>query len=143
MINADCAFCLLSLHQLLCERYRVLSTVYMRLAKSMPENLRCLGEQTEKQPLHEYQLGFTLIWTNMPKTQMKFSVQTMCPIEEEGNVVCFLFFLFVQKHNAANLMLINSWVDTAIFQPKEGSSKEKAAVLHELYFWEEPLACCE
>ena len=65
----------------------------------------------------------------MPKTQMKFSVQRMCPIEGEGNIARFLFSLFGQKHNAVNLTLIDSWVDAAVFQLKEGSSKEKAAVL--------------
>ncbi|XP_048955755.1 aminoacyl tRNA synthase complex-interacting multifunctional protein 2-like [Canis lupus dingo] len=97
--------------------------------KSVPENLlKCFGEQTKNQPRHEYQLGFTLIWKNVPKTQMKFSVQTMCPIEGEGNIARFLFSLFGQKQNAVNLTLIDSWVDIAIFQLEEGSSKEKAAV---------------
>ncbi|KAG3288764.1 AIMP2-like [Ictidomys tridecemlineatus] len=115
---------------LLCESYRVLSTVHTHSSvKSVPETLlKCFGEQTRKEPRHEYQLGFTLIWKNVPKTQMKFSVQTMCSIEGEGNIALFLFSLFGQKHNAINSTLIDSRVDIDIFQLKEGSSKEKVAV---------------
>ncbi|XP_045684454.1 aminoacyl tRNA synthase complex-interacting multifunctional protein 2 isoform X1 [Phyllostomus hastatus] len=134
VINANPAsppLSLLVLHQLLCDRYKVLSTVHTHSAvKNVPENLlRCFGEQTSKQPRHEYQLGFTLIWKNVPKTQMKFSVQRMCPIEGEGNIARFLFSLFGQKHDAVHSTLIDSWVDAAAFQLKEGSSKEKVAVL--------------
>lgn len=68
----------------------------------------------------------------VPKTQMKFSVQTMCPIEGEGNIARFLFSLFGQKHSAVNLTLIDSWVDIAMFQLKEGSSKERAAVFRSM-----------
>lgn len=55
---------LLVLHRLLCERYKVLSAVHTHSSvKSVPENLlKCFGDQTKKQPRHEYQLGFTLIW---------------------------------------------------------------------------------
>lgn len=74
-------------------------------------------------------LTFMGVFLSVPKTQMKFSVQRMCPIEGEGNIARFLFSLFGQKHNAVNLTLIDSWVDTAEFQLKEGSSKDKAAVL--------------
>lgn len=63
---------------------------------------------------------------------MKFSIQTMCPIEGEGNIARFLFSLFGQKYNAVTSTLIDSWVDTAIFQLKEGSNKEKAAVLRSM-----------
>uniref|UniRef100_A0A8C5W760 Aminoacyl tRNA synthase complex-interacting multifunctional protein 2 n=1 Tax=Microcebus murinus TaxID=30608 RepID=A0A8C5W760_MICMU len=137
VINANPAsppLSLLVLHRLLCDHYRVLSTVHTHSSvKSVPENLlKCFGEQTRKQPRHEYQLGFTLIWKNVPKTQMKFSIQTMCPIEGEGNIARFLFSLFGQKHNAVNATLIDSWVDIAIFQLKEGSSKEKAAVFRSM-----------
>ncbi|XP_062036612.1 aminoacyl tRNA synthase complex-interacting multifunctional protein 2 isoform X1 [Lepus europaeus] len=133
VINANPAsppLSLLVLHRLLCDHYKVLSTVHTHSSvKNVPENLlKCFGEQTRKQPRHEHQLGFTLIWKNVPKTQMKFSVQTMCPIEGEGNIARFLFSLFGQKHDAVNLTLIDSWVDIATFQLKEGSSKEKAAV---------------
>ncbi|KAM6156296.1 aminoacyl tRNA synthase complex-interacting multifunctional protein 2 isoform 1-T1 [Rhynchocyon petersi] len=133
VINANPAeppFSLLVLHRLLCDRYRVLSTVHTHSSvRNVPGNLlTCFGEQTRKQSRHEYQLGFTLIWKNVPKTQMKFSVQTMCTIEGEGNIARFLFSLFGQKHDAVSLTLIDSWVDVAIFQLKEGSSKEKATV---------------
>ncbi|KAI5257297.1 aminoacyl tRNA synthase complex-interacting multifunctional protein 2 isoform X1 [Manis pentadactyla] len=137
VINANPAsppLSLLVLHRLLCDRFRVLSAVHTHSAiKSVPENLlKCFGEQTKTRPRHEYQLGFTLIWKNVPKTQMKFSIQTMCPIEGEGNIARFLFSLFGQKHNAVNLTLIDSWVDTAVFQLREGGSKEKAAVFHSM-----------
>lgn len=122
------------LHRLLCDHYKVLSSVHTHSAvRSVPANLlQCFGEQTRQQPRHEYQLGFTLIWKDVPKTQMKFSVQTMCPIEGEGNIARFLFSLFGQKQDAVNLTLIDSWVDIAIFQLKEGSSKEKAAVFRSM-----------
>ncbi|XP_021267294.1 aminoacyl tRNA synthase complex-interacting multifunctional protein 2 isoform X2 [Numida meleagris] len=125
---------LLVLHSLLCERYKILSAVHTHSSvKSVPEKLlKCFGEQTKKQPRHEYQLGFTLIWKDVPKPQMKFSIQTMCPIEGEGNIARFLFSLFGQKYNATTSTLIDSWVDTAIFQLKEGSSKEKGAVLRSM-----------
>lgn len=69
VINANPAsppLSLLVLHRLLCDHYRVLSTVHTHSAvKSVPENLlKCFGDQTKKQPRHEYQLGFTLIWKN-------------------------------------------------------------------------------
>ncbi|XP_014379061.1 aminoacyl tRNA synthase complex-interacting multifunctional protein 2 isoform X2 [Alligator sinensis] len=125
---------LLVLHSLLCEHYKILSAVHTHSSvKSVPENLlKCFGEQTKKQSRHEYQFGFTLIWKDVPKPQMKFSIQTMCPIEGEGNIARFLFSLFGQKYNAVTSTLIDSWVDTAIFQLKEGSSKEKAAVLRSM-----------
>ncbi|XP_061329196.1 aminoacyl tRNA synthase complex-interacting multifunctional protein 2 [Pezoporus flaviventris] len=125
---------LLVLHNLLCERYKILSAVHTHSSvKSVPENLlKCFGEQTKKQPRHEYQLGFTLIWKDVPKPQMKFSVQTMCPIEGEGNIARFLFSLLGQKYNAVTSTLIDSWVDTAIFHLREGSSKEKGAVLRSM-----------
>ncbi|KFQ43301.1 Aminoacyl tRNA synthase complex-interacting multifunctional protein 2, partial [Nestor notabilis] len=125
---------LLVLHNLLCERYKILSAVHTHSSvKSVPENLlKCFGEQTKKQLRHEYQLGFTLIWKDVPKPQMKFSIQTMCPIEGEGNIARFLFSLLGQKYNAVTSTLIDSWVDTAIFQLREGSTKEKGAVLRSM-----------
>lgn len=124
---------LLVLHQLLCKRFRVLSTVHTHSAvRSVPTKLlHCFGEQPQQQR-HEYQLAFTLIWKNVPKTQMKFSVQTMCPIEGEGNIARFLFSLLGPQQNAVTLTLIDSWVDVAIFQLKEGGSKEKSAVLRSM-----------
>ncbi|XP_060642655.2 aminoacyl tRNA synthase complex-interacting multifunctional protein 2 isoform X1 [Anolis sagrei] len=125
---------LLVLHSLLCESYKVLSAVHTHSSvKSVPENLlKCFGDQAKKQSRHEYQLGFTLIWKDVSKPQMKFRIQTMCPIEGEGNIARFLFSLLGQKHNAVTATLIDSWVDTAIFQLQEGSSKEKAAVLRSM-----------
>ncbi|KFQ20123.1 Aminoacyl tRNA synthase complex-interacting multifunctional protein 2, partial [Merops nubicus] len=122
---------LLVLHSLLCERYKILSAVHTHSSvKSVPENLlKCFGEQSKKQPRHEYQLGFTLIWKDVPKPQMKFSVQTMCPIEGEGNIARFLFSLLGQKHSAVTSTLIDSWVDAAVLQLRGGSSKERGAVL--------------
>lgn len=69
VINANPAsppLSLLVLHRLLCDHFKVLSTVHTHSAvKNVPENLlKCFGEQTNKQPRHEYQLGFTLIWKN-------------------------------------------------------------------------------
>ncbi|XP_043832020.1 aminoacyl tRNA synthase complex-interacting multifunctional protein 2 isoform X1 [Dromiciops gliroides] len=125
---------LLVLHSFLCEHYKILSTVHVHSSvKNVPENLlKCFGERSKKQSRHEYQLGFTLIWKDVPKPQMKFSIQTMCPIEGEGNIARFLFSLFGQSHNAVSLTLIDSWIDMALFQLKEGSSKEKAAVLRSM-----------
>ncbi|NP_001004804.1 aminoacyl tRNA synthase complex-interacting multifunctional protein 2 [Xenopus tropicalis] len=122
---------LLILHSLLCERYQVLSAVHTHSSiASIPEPLmKCFGDQLKMKPRHQYQLGFTLIWKDVPKPQMKFSIQNMCPIEGEGNIARFLFSLLGYKFNAINATLIDGWVDTAIFQLREGSSKEKAAVL--------------
>lgn len=67
VINASPAWpplSLLVLHRLLCDRFRVLSSVHTHSAiRGVPANLlRCFGEQTRQRPRHEYQLGFTLIW---------------------------------------------------------------------------------
>nr|XP_020655213.1 aminoacyl tRNA synthase complex-interacting multifunctional protein 2 isoform X1 [Pogona vitticeps] len=125
---------LLILHSLLCENYKILSAVHTHSSvKSVPEKLlKCFGEQSKKESRHKYQLGFTLIWKDVPRPQMKFSIQTMCPIEGEGNIARFLFSLLSPKHNAVTATLIDSWVDTAIFQLQEGSNKEKAAVLRSM-----------
>ncbi|CAH2307135.1 aminoacyl tRNA synthase complex-interacting multifunctional 2 [Pelobates cultripes] len=125
---------LLILHSMLCERYTVLSTVHTHSSVSnIPEPLlKCFGDQVHKKSRQEYQLGFTLIWKDVPKPQMKFSIQNMCPIEGEGNIARFLFSLFGHSFNAVTATLIDSWVDTAIFQLRDGSSKEKAAVLRAL-----------
>lgn len=69
----------------------------------------------------------------VPKTQMKFSVQTMCPVEGEGNVARFLFGLLSPgPSDAAAATLSDGWVDTALFQLSEGGAKERAAVLRSL-----------
>lgn len=137
VINANPAsppLSLLVLHRLLCDHFKVLSTVHTHSAvKNVPENLlKCFGEQTNKQPRHEYQLGFTLIWKNVPKTQMKFSVQRMCPVEGEGNIARFLFSLLGGRHDAVTATLMDSWVDAAVLQLREGGSKERAAVLRSM-----------
>ena len=67
------------------------------------------------------QLGLTLIPENVLKTQMKFHVPVMYPIEGEGKIDNFWFSLFDQKHNAIDVTLIGSWVERAIFQLEEGS----------------------
>lgn len=122
---------LLILHSLLCERYQVLSAVHTHSSvTNIPEPLlKCFGDQVTKKSRQDYQLGFTLIWKDVPKPQMKFSIQNMCPIEGEGNIGRFLFSLLGDTFSAVTATLIDSWVDTAIFQMREGSSKEKAAVL--------------
>eukprot|EP00062_Callorhinchus_milii_P008973 gi/632952279/ref/XP_007891764.1/ PREDICTED: aminoacyl tRNA synthase complex-interacting multifunctional protein 2 [Callorhinchus milii] len=122
---------LLVLHGLLCERYKVLSSVHVHSSvENVPTRLlNCLGEGTKNRPRHEYQLGFTLIWKQVFKPQMKFCVQSMCPIEGEGNIARFLFSLLGNSYNPVTSTIIDSWVDTAIFQLKGGSNKEKAAVM--------------
>ncbi|NWI55148.1 AIMP2 protein, partial [Calyptomena viridis] len=108
---------LLVLHRLLCERYRVLSAVHTHSSvKRVPENLlKCFGEQRKQQPRHEYQLGFTLIWKDVPKPQMKFRIQTMCPIEGEGNIARFLFSLLARGGaDPASRTLADTWVDAAL-----------------------------
>ncbi|KAF3829128.1 hypothetical protein GH733_003392, partial [Mirounga leonina] len=83
------------LNLLLCYHYRVLSTVLMHSAvNSVPESLlKCFGEPTKKQPCHEYQLGFNLMWKKVPKIQMKFSGQIMSVFKGERNIAHFFFCL--------------------------------------------------
>ncbi|XP_069501737.1 aminoacyl tRNA synthase complex-interacting multifunctional protein 2 [Ambystoma mexicanum] len=124
-------FSLLVLHGLLCQRYKVLTTVHTHSSvKNVPEPLlKCFGNQVSNRSRQDYQLGFTLIWKDVLKPQMKFSIQHMCPVEGEGNIARFLFSLIAPEHSAVTLTQIDSWVDMVIFQLKEGSNKEKAAVL--------------
>ena len=69
----------------------------------------------------------------VPKLQMKFSVQNMCPIEGEASVARFLFKLLAPyPSDPALATLVDSWVDMAFFQLAEGSAKERAAVLRAL-----------
>lgn len=69
----------------------------------------------------------------VPKLQMKFSIQNMCPIEGEANVARFLFKLLTPyPTDPALATLVDSWVDTAFFQLAGGSAKERAAVLRSL-----------
>ncbi|XP_046894881.1 aminoacyl tRNA synthase complex-interacting multifunctional protein 2 isoform X1 [Hypomesus transpacificus] len=127
---------LLVLHGLLCQRYRVLSTVHVHssVAAVPPALLSCLGPQhADSYTRQRFQLGFTLIWKDVPKLQMKFSVQNMCPIEGEANVARFLFrLLSPYPSEPALATLIDSWVDTAFLQLAEGSTKERATVLRAL-----------
>ncbi|XP_038555375.1 aminoacyl tRNA synthase complex-interacting multifunctional protein 2 isoform X1 [Micropterus salmoides] len=139
VINANPAkppLSLLVLHSLLCQRYRVLSTVHVHSSvDSVPSQLlSCLGPRHANSYARQmFQLGFTLIWKNVPKLQMKFSVQNMCPIEGEANVARFLFKLLAPyPSDPALATLVDSWVDIAFFQLAEGSAKEQATVLRAL-----------
>ncbi|XP_029014884.1 aminoacyl tRNA synthase complex-interacting multifunctional protein 2 isoform X2 [Betta splendens] len=139
VINANPAqppLTLLVLHSLLCQRYRVLSTVHVHSSVTSvpPQLLSCLGPRhADSYARHMFQLGFTLIWKDVPKLQMKFSVQNMCPIEGEANVARFLFKLLAPyPSDPALATLVDSWVDTAFFQLADCSAKERAVVLRAL-----------
>ncbi|KAK6312217.1 hypothetical protein J4Q44_G00178810 [Coregonus suidteri] len=139
VINANPArppLTLLVLHAMLCHRYRVLSSVHVHSSLSgVPAQLlSCLGPRhTDSYVRQSFQLGFTLIWKDVPKLQMKFSIQNMCPIEGEANVARFLFRLIAPYPSDPTLAtLVDSWVDTAFFQLAEGSAKERSAVLSAL-----------
>ncbi|KAM3863573.1 aminoacyl tRNA synthase complex-interacting multifunctional protein 2 [Diretmus argenteus] len=139
VINANPAqppLTLLVLHGLLCQRFRVLSTVHVHSSVSgVPSHLlSCLGPRpADSYARQHFQLGFTLIWKDVPKLQMKFNVQNMCPIEGEANVARFLYRLLTPyPSDPARATLVDSWVDTAFFQLAEGSAKERAAVLRAL-----------
>ncbi|XP_049600154.1 aminoacyl tRNA synthase complex-interacting multifunctional protein 2 isoform X1 [Syngnathus scovelli] len=139
VINANPArppITLLVLHKMLCQRYRVLSTVHVHSSVSSvpPQLLSCLGPRhPDSYARHLFQLGFTLIWKDVPKLQMKFSVQNMCPVEGEANAARFLFKLLARyPSDAALATLVDSWVDAAFFQLAEGGAKERAAVLRAL-----------
>ncbi|XP_061702034.1 aminoacyl tRNA synthase complex-interacting multifunctional protein 2 [Syngnathoides biaculeatus] len=139
VINANPAkppFTLLVLHNLLSQRYRVLSTVHIHSSISSvpPQLLSCLGPRhPDSYARHLFQLGFTLIWKDVPKLQMKFSVQNMSPIEGEASVARFLFKLLAPyPSNAALATLVDDWVDTAFLQLAEGSAKERATVVRAL-----------
>ncbi|MBN3311548.1 AIMP2 protein, partial [Atractosteus spatula] len=127
---------LLVLHSLLRQRYRVLSTVHVHssVPSVPPQLLACLGPRDPVScSRHDFQLGFTLIWKDVPKPQMKFSIQNMCHIEGEGNIARFLYKLLgCGPQDAVMATVVDSWVDMALFQLIEGSSKEKAAVLRAL-----------
>ncbi|XP_026994991.1 aminoacyl tRNA synthase complex-interacting multifunctional protein 2 isoform X2 [Tachysurus fulvidraco] len=139
VINANPArppLSLLVLHGLLCQSYRVLSSVHVHSSVSSvpPQLLSCLGPRhTESHNREGFQLGFTLIWKDVPNVQMKFSTQSMCPIEGEANVARFLFRLLgSEPKDPIVATQSDSWVDTAFFQLAEGGSKERAAVLRSL-----------
>nr|XP_046270902.1 aminoacyl tRNA synthase complex-interacting multifunctional protein 2 [Scatophagus argus] len=139
VINANPAqppLSLLVLHNLLCQRYRVLSTVHVHSSVTSvpPQLLSCLGPRhADSYARQMFQLGFTLIWKDVPKLQMKFSVQNMCPIEGEASVARFLFKLLAPyPSDPALATLVDSFVDMAFFQLAEGSAKEHTAVLRTL-----------
>lgn len=139
VINANPAqppLSLLVLHALLCQRFQVLSSVHVHSSVStVPAPLlSCLGPRhTHSYARHRFQLGFTLIWKDVSKLQMKFSTQNMCPIEGEGNVARFLYRLLgAEPRDPVSATLMDGWVDTALFQLAEGGSKERAAVLRAL-----------
>lgn len=125
---------LLVLHNLLCKQYRVLSSVHVHSSiQNVPSELwNCLGNESICQSRREYQLGFTLVWKDVLKPQMKFCIQNMCSIEGEGNIARFLFALLGHQYDAVTSTQIDNWVDVAIFQLKNGSNKGKAAVLRSL-----------
>ncbi|XP_043957096.1 aminoacyl tRNA synthase complex-interacting multifunctional protein 2 isoform X1 [Gambusia affinis] len=139
VINANPAqppLTLLVLHSLLCQHYRVLSTVHVHSSVSSvpPQLLSCLGpKHADSYARHMFQLGFTLIWKDVPKLEMKFSIRNMCPIEGEANVARFLFKLLAPyPSDPAVATLVDSWVDIAFYQLADGSSKDRAAVLRAL-----------
>lgn len=139
VVNANPArppLSLLVLHGLLCKRYRVLSSVHVHSSVPgvPPQLVSCLGPRhPDSYARHMFQLGFTLIWKDVPKVQMKFSIQNMCPIEGEASVARFLYKLLAPyPSEPAAATLVDSWVDTAFFQLAGGSSKEQSAVLRAL-----------
>ena len=129
---------LLVLYWLLRYHYRVLSTFHTYSTRACQKIvLSALVSRRKNSPVVN-QLGLTLIPENVLKTQMKFRVPVMYPIEGEGKIDNFWFSLFDQKHNAIDVTLIDSWVERAIFQLEEGSPW---VLLHEFSFRKERLAC--
>ncbi|XP_051988113.1 aminoacyl tRNA synthase complex-interacting multifunctional protein 2-like isoform X2 [Xyrauchen texanus] len=139
VVNANPAsppLSLLVLHGLLCQRYKVLSTVHVHssLTAVPPPLLTCLGPRhIDSYARHRFQLGFTLIWKDVSKLQMKFNTQKMCPIEGEANVARFLYrLLAAAPQDPIAVTQMDCWIDTAVFQLAEGGNKERAAVLGSL-----------
>ncbi|XP_073689997.1 aminoacyl tRNA synthase complex-interacting multifunctional protein 2 isoform X1 [Garra rufa] len=139
VINANPAcppLSLLVLHSLLCQRYQVLSSVHVHSSVSAvpPPLLSCLGPRhSDSYARQRFQLGFTLIWKDVSKVEMKFNTQSMCPIEGEANVARFLFRLLgAEPQDPVAATQMDCWIDTAVFQLAEGGSKERAAVLRSL-----------
>lgn len=83
VINANPAsppLSLLVLHGLLCQRYRILSTVHVHSSVSSvpPQLLSCLGPRhTESYERQRFQLGFTLIWKD-GKKRKKMRMKSKC-----------------------------------------------------------------
>ncbi|KAI5619254.1 aminoacyl tRNA synthase complex-interacting multifunctional protein 2 isoform X1, partial [Silurus asotus] len=128
---------LLVLHELLCQSYRVLSSVHTQASiSSVPlQMLTCLGPRHAESYSHQqFQLGFTLIWKDDSWVDTAFfHTQSMCPIEGEANVARFLFRLLgLEPKDPIVATQLDSWVDTAFFQLAEGGSKVRAAVLRSL-----------
>ncbi|XP_026853618.2 aminoacyl tRNA synthase complex-interacting multifunctional protein 2 [Electrophorus electricus] len=139
VVNANPAnppFSLLVLHGLLCRRYRVLSSVYVHSSVTSvpPQLLSCLGQPpADSYTRDRFQLGFTLIWKDVPTLQMKFSTPSMCPIEGEANVARFLFRLLgAEPRDPVAATRADCWVDVGIIQLAEGSAKERAAAVRAL-----------
>ncbi|XP_076852954.1 aminoacyl tRNA synthase complex-interacting multifunctional protein 2 isoform X2 [Brachyhypopomus gauderio] len=139
VVNANPAsppLSLLVLHGLLCRRYRVLSSVHLHSSvASVPQKLlSCLGRpHADSYTRCRFQLGFTLIWKDVPKLQMKFSTPSMCPIEGEANVARFLFRLLgAEPHDPTLATRADCWVDMGVFQLAEGGAKEQAAAVRAL-----------
>ncbi|KAK1799444.1 hypothetical protein P4O66_007669 [Electrophorus voltai] len=138
VVNANPAnppFSLLVLHGLLCRRYRVLSSVYVHSSVTSvpPQLLSCLGQPpADSYTRDRFQLGFTLIWKDVPTLQMKFSTPSMCPIEGEANVARFLFRLLgAEPRDPVAATRADCWVDVGI-QLAEGSAKERAGAVRAL-----------
>ncbi|XP_051571115.1 aminoacyl tRNA synthase complex-interacting multifunctional protein 2 isoform X2 [Myxocyprinus asiaticus] len=139
VVNANPAsppLSLLVLHGLLCQRYKVLSTVHIHssLTAVPPPLLTCLGPRhIDSYARHRFQLGFTLIWKDVSKLQMKFNTEKMCPIEGEANIARFLYrLLAAEPQDPIAVTQMDCWIDTAVFQLAEGGNKERAAVLRSL-----------
>ncbi|XP_023691170.1 aminoacyl tRNA synthase complex-interacting multifunctional protein 2 isoform X1 [Paramormyrops kingsleyae] len=129
-------FSLLVLHDMLCQRYRVLSSVHVHSSVSAvpPALLSCLGpSHPRSHKRQDFDFGFTLIWKDVPRVQMKFSVHSMCPVEGEGNVARFLYKLLVTPpSDPCQATLVDSWVDAALFQLAGGGADERAAMVKAL-----------
>uniref|UniRef100_A0A8C1JCW1 Aminoacyl tRNA synthetase complex interacting multifunctional protein 2 n=1 Tax=Cyprinus carpio TaxID=7962 RepID=A0A8C1JCW1_CYPCA len=119
VINANPAhppLSLLVLHALLCQRYQVLSSVHVHSSVSAvpPPLLSCLGPRhIDSYARQRFQLGFTLIWKDVSKLQMKFNTQSMYPIEGEANVARFLFrLLSAEPQDPVLATQMDCWIDT-------------------------------
>ncbi|XP_018605201.1 aminoacyl tRNA synthase complex-interacting multifunctional protein 2 [Scleropages formosus] len=141
VINANPAqppLSLLVLHSMLCQRYSVLSGIHMHSSVFAvpPELLSCLGPPIINGCSRQhFQLIFTIIWKDVPRVQLKFNTRRMCTVEGEGNVARFLYrLLLAPAKDPALATVMDSWVDTALFQLAEGCAKEQKAVVQALNF---------
>lgn len=82
MINAHPSrppLSLLVLHSLLCQRYRVLSSVHVHssIPAVPPQHLACLGPRHARSCARQhFQLGFTLIWKDGERESRRVGVGT-------------------------------------------------------------------